>query len=109
MDKYTYVVLSNPKPGQEETYNQWYTEQHLQDVLAIPGFTAAQRFQVSDDSAAVAHRYVALYEIESDNIAETMQQLVERAGDGRMVMTDTMDFDDVSATLYRAITPKVTS
>lgn len=109
MDKYTYVVLSNPKPGQEEAYNQWYTEQHLEDVLAIPGFTAAQRFKVTDESADIAHRYLALYEVESDNIDETMQQLVDRAGDGRMVMTDAMDFDSVSATLYKAITPKVTA
>jgi len=109
VEKYTYVVLSNPKPGQEDSYNQWYTERHLREVIDVPGFVAAQRFQIDDDSADVTHRYLALYEIESDGIAKTMQDLMGRARDGRMVMADSIDLDSVSAILYKAITPRVTS
>jgi hypothetical protein len=38
------VVGSNPvNPEQEAEFNRWYVEDHLGDVLAVAGFTAARR------------------------------------------------------------------
>ena len=44
MAKYTFVVLTNPTSGKEAEYNKWYNDQHIPDVLNVPGFVAAQRF-----------------------------------------------------------------
>jgi len=44
MVKFTYLVLTNAVPGREEEFNRWYTEQHLPDVLRVPGVVSAQRF-----------------------------------------------------------------
>ena len=43
-------TLSAPLPiaGREDEHNGWYTDRHLQDVLAAPGFASAQGFMVAD-------------------------------------------------------------
>ena len=38
MQDYVYVVRSGPVAGGDEAYNDWYTNVHLADVLAVPGF-----------------------------------------------------------------------
>ena len=37
MAKYTFVVLTNAVDGKDDTFNEWYTNTHLGDVLAVPG------------------------------------------------------------------------
>ena len=40
------VVLSGPvAPEREDTYNDWYTNVHLPDVLAVPGYVRAARYK----------------------------------------------------------------
>ena len=51
-----FMVRSNPKPGQETAFNDWYTDVHLPEVLGIQGFLSAQRFtlnaaQIQSDQA----------------------------------------------------------
>ena len=74
MDRSILVVLSNPVEGKEEEYNEWYTNTHLKDVLSIPGFVAAQRFKLDEKNLATdtPYRYMAIYEIESEDIKSTM-------------------------------------
>jgi uncharacterized OB-fold protein len=63
------LVESNSVSGREDEYNDWYSNQHLADLLAIPGFDAAQRFILSPekrfpDSPDHPYRYLALYEFD---------------------------------------------
>ena len=44
MAKYTFVVLTNAVEGKDDAFDEWYTNTHLGDVLAVPGFVSAQRF-----------------------------------------------------------------
>lgn len=107
MAHYQLVALSNPASGREDEYNAWYNGQHLHDVLAVPGFVAAQRFKVVDDNAQPAHRYLAIYDIESDDVGATMGRLLAAVGTPAMMISDAMDAATVSATLYAPITPKL--
>lgn len=107
MAKYTYVVMSNPTPGNEAEYNRWYTDQHLPDVLAVPGFVAAQRFKVDDPNSQLKHRYLALYEIETDDLNKTLSDLNSRANTPAMPLTDALDVATVSATIFSPITGRV--
>lgn len=66
-----YVVRSNPVPGREDEYNDWYTRRHLPEILTIPGFASAQRFVLSPPAGGGAepppsHSYLAIYEITAD-------------------------------------------
>jgi hypothetical protein len=36
MAKYTFVVLTNAVEGKDDAFDEWYTNTHLGDVLAVP-------------------------------------------------------------------------
>ena len=42
--KTLYMVRANPKVGQEEKFNRWYNDIHLDQVLRVSGFISAQRY-----------------------------------------------------------------
>ena len=111
MAKYTFVVLSNPTtPGQEAEYNDWYNKIHIPDVLNVPGFVAAQRFTLADaqlGDGPHAHRYLALYEIETDDAKATLKELQKRVGTADMVISDGIDMKGVSAGLFKPVAERV--
>ncbi len=65
-----FVVQTNPVPGGEDDYNEWYTNVHIPDILTVPGFVAAQRFRFGRvqrrPDASYPYSYIALYEIAGD-------------------------------------------
>ena len=111
MAKYTFVVLSNPTtPGQEAEYNEWYNKIHIPDVLNVPGFVAAQRFTLAEaqlGDGPRAHRYLALYEIETDDAKATLKELQKRIGTADMVMSDGIDMKGISVGLFRPVAERV--
>ena len=111
MAKYTFVVLSNPTtPGQEAEYNEWYNKIHIPDVLNVPGFVAAQRFKLAEaqfGDGPHAHRYLALYEIETDNAQASLDELKKRVGTADMVMSDGIDMKGISVGLFTPVAERV--
>lgn len=46
MPKGMLVVESRPAdPAREDEYNDWYTNTHIPEVCAVPGFVAARRYK----------------------------------------------------------------
>ena len=91
--RYLLLVLTNPVPGREEEFNDWYTNRHLGDVLKTPGFISAQRFaptpvQVGD--TPVPWTYFALYDIETDDLKKSIDELMSRAGTPKMPLSEAM-------------------
>jgi len=107
MAKYNYVVLSNPVAGHEDEYNEWYTKQHLGDVLKVPGFVAAQRFKAQDPENKLPHKYMAIYEIDTNDVEKTLGELAGRAGSPAMPMSPAFDIATVSVTVFEPITGRV--
>jgi hypothetical protein len=100
MADYNFLVFSNPAEGCEDDYNRWYDDLHLGEVVAVPGFVAARRFKVAPTGGGEPprHRYLAVYEIESDDVGATLGELAVRAGDGRLRMSDALG--EVMTLLY---------
>jgi hypothetical protein len=109
MGEYKLVVLTRPVEGREDEFNDWYTNQHLDDVLAIPGFTAAQRFRIVGEpvNTPKAWKYYAVYEVEHDAPLSVLDELLARVGGERMPMSEAMD-GDLYCVLYEPITPRKT-
>jgi hypothetical protein len=110
MAKYTFVVLTNPVSGKEDEYNKWYNGQHIPDILNIPGFVAAQRFSLADHQMGggpAKHKYLALYEIETDDLAATINELRQRQGTPEIVPSDAIDMKDVVAVYFQPVAEKV--
>lgn len=67
------VVFSNARPGLEDEFNDWYSRVHIVDIVdKLPGFTTAQRFELSGvhGEETPPHRYLALYWIAEGRLAE---------------------------------------
>ena len=37
--KHLLIVMSNANEGQDDEFNDWYTNTHLGDIIALDGFT----------------------------------------------------------------------
>ena len=88
MARYKLVALSNAVEGRDEEFNHWYDTQHLPDVMAVPGFMSAERLTVLGDGP---HRYLAIYEIETDDIAAVLAEFGKRPGTELMPLSDALD------------------
>ncbi len=110
MAKQTLVVLSNATEGGDEEFNKWYTDTHLGDVLKLKGYKAAQRFKLSDKQMGgeQPYRYLALYEVETEDPAEAAAELRGDAGRA-MPISPTLDRTRTVAWFYTPITEKVTA
>lgn len=110
MASYKMVVLSNPIEGQDREYNDWYSNQHLQDVTAVPGFRCAQRFRLKH-SVGFEHKwqYLAIYEVETNDPDATVSDLLGRQGTDAMVVSAALDLDGAVAGLFEACSPVVPS
>jgi hypothetical protein len=85
MGRYVLLVQTDPVEGREDEYNRWYDNEHLDDMLNAEGYLSCRRFKVVDSLASdAAFRYLAIYEIESDDIART----AERAAAGPKRITE---------------------
>jgi hypothetical protein len=101
------VAISNAQPGREDEYNTWYETIHMPEVLALPGFSAAQRFAPAQAPSDGPARYMAVYEIEGDADA-AMSGLMGAVRGGKLNMTDAIDGKTVTMMVYKATTPKIT-
>lgn len=106
MQRYILVVHSNPVAGMEDEYNEWYEKFHLPEVLQVPGVVGAQRFMQNGEHVTgdtPPRRYVSIYEIETDDIQKTVEDLYAAALD----MTETLSIDVPNATcVYQAVGPR---
>jgi hypothetical protein len=77
------IVLTNAVEGQVEEFNDWYSGRHLDDVLAVKGFRAAQRFEFTPGKLGkdAPFRYLAIYEVEADTVEEAERALFAAASD----------------------------
>jgi hypothetical protein len=111
MAKYTFVVMTNATSGKDAEFNEWYNKQHIPDVLTVPGFVRAQRFRLADarmgGDTNKPHRYLALYEIETDDLPRTLKELASRAGTADMVMSDSIDIKNVAACIFTPVAEMV--
>ena len=60
--RYIYLVRSEVADIAEEAdWNRWYDEEHIPDLLSVPGIHSATRYE----RRAAPHHYLAAYEIDS--------------------------------------------
>ena len=74
-----FVTYNQPlTPADADEYHRWYSQQHLPDVLACPGFTRAQRFRITNVSLSITPWTTSL---ECMNIYEHSCETVEEYND----------------------------
>ena len=94
------LVLTRAVAGQDDEFNRWYTDQHLADVLAVPGFVAASRMrQCAAPVSPVAYPYAAIYEIDHEDPQSVIDEMMSRVGSDRMPLSPALD-PDMYCVLY---------
>jgi hypothetical protein len=102
MGKYVMVAQSQSKEGRDEEYNRWYDTTHLSDICALPGVRSARRFEATPFHVGQAGlRYLAIYEIETDDPAALMGEMRKRAAVGTMKSCDALDVKTAILWLYK--------
>ena len=105
MAKHVFLSLLNAQSGKDQEFNDWYRDIHLPEVLTIPGFASAQRFQLSADQLPgmeTRWKYLVIYEIEDDSPARALAGLASRMSGGGMIISDALA-PDVAAWAYTAL------
>jgi len=95
LPRFTYVVLSHAKAGQEEEFVKWYEEQHMVDVLKFPEVVSAKLhrcdFQRVYDLEPPKYTCITIYEIEGDDPETIVNKLRDASGSAAMPETTTLD------------------
>jgi len=104
MDRYTMVAFTNAVPGREDEFNEWYSKQHMPDVLNCDGFVAGKRFEASaaQRGSPPPYRYMATYELETEDLAGTISAMLARVGTPDMPMSQALQEERVVWT-YRPL------
>ena len=85
MAKGIILVETRPSsPDRDQEYNTWYDEVHLRELVALDGFVSARRLRPVDGDGP----YVALYEIEGDDLQAVLENL--NANAGQLHMSDAL-------------------
>jgi hypothetical protein len=105
------VVHTEPAtPEQDAAYNEWYDGIHVPDVVALPGFVAATRYKVSETQmghpAGDVPKYVAIYELEGDDLGAVLQGLGAGIGTGAVRMGDAPLGGKSTMVLYEEVAPR---
>lgn len=63
------LVLTNPvSPDVDAEYNDWYTNTHAPEGLAVLGYTAATRYKAFTGWDPFPQKYLSLHEMEVDSV-----------------------------------------
>lgn len=110
MGRYLFVVLTSPVEGQETEFNDWYDNVHISDVLKLDDYVSAQRFRFAPTELKPTplRPYLALYETETDNVAETQRRLAEVVDTSAMPFSPAIDQSATMSWYYEPITEKRT-
>lgn len=84
-----YVETRPSSPDRQAEYDKWYDEVHLRDVVGIDGVVSARRFAPVDGEGP----FVAIYELDCDDLQSVISELGARAGRGEIQMSDVLQMD----------------
>ena len=88
MAKGIILVESRPSsPERDREYNTWYDDIHLPQLVALDGFVAARRLRPVNGEGP----YVAIYEIEGDDLQAILDNMIANAG--QLTMSDALLLD----------------
>lgn len=69
------LVQLDVQPADLAAFHRWYEDVHIPELLALPGFRGARRFEVEGEGI----RFLAIYELESIKTLQSPEYLAWRA------------------------------
>lgn len=101
------VVFSNPVPGKDDEFNDWYDNVHIPELLRVPGMLSATRYALQEAAiyhveggAMPEHKYMCVYEMEGD-VDEIMGKIRKSVAQGQIHMSDSLDLASARVSFWR--------
>lgn len=76
-DRHAVLIESDCEAGRVDSFNRWYDEVHIPDVLASPGYRAAWRLEL-EGHVPGRSRYLTVYEVHADDVGTVYAHRVRR-------------------------------
>jgi hypothetical protein len=92
--KYKMIVFTNAVEGKDKDFNDWYQNTHLKQIVSIKSYVQAQRFRFHTNivpNGPNPARYMAIYDIETDDINAALGAMNDLAASGGLSVPDSMD------------------
>jgi len=111
---YFFMVFSDPTPGQEEEFNNWYNRIHAPVVIEGGDFIWAQRFVTTPPdvkfggSNPTKSRYLVIFAAESNDIKKTLADANRRLALPRNTRSAALDYGTLSGLSWQAVGPLIT-
>lgn len=112
--RYVYFVFSNPLPGHEAEFNDWYLNTHLGDLVQLRGFAGVQRFALEMSprlsSAGYDSGYIALWDMQDVDIAPLRARMKAAIDGGKSRLGPGFNYNPGGWTdaFYETISPRIT-
>lgn len=106
MSRHILIGLSNVLPGREEDFARWIETHHIPEILRVPGFVGARRFELSARQyreGPKPYRYATLYEVETDDLEAAFAALSQATAAG--TRTDTRDPGQIALWAFTQVGP----
>lgn len=100
MARYKLVVMSNPLPGREDEYNNWYSNEHVPDLMKVNGIVSGERLVLK--SGSEQWRYLALYELDTEEPEAVVGEIMARVESGEFTHSDSMDIAGAYNGIYES-------
>jgi hypothetical protein len=84
-----YVETMPVSPDREALYHKWYNDTHMAELCSVDGIVSARRFAPADGKGP----FIAIYELDSDDLDAVVQRLGELAASGKMSSLELLDMD----------------
>lgn len=109
--QHIFIAATNPIPGREAEFNRFYDEMHVPDVLAAPGWVAAQRYRLTNEQRpdqSPPWKYLAVYEVTCPD-GQILTALRKRDKPSREPEGGPVWLDDSQVWIYSKIGPRQVS
>jgi hypothetical protein len=111
---YLFMVFSDPTPGQEEEFNNWYNRIHAPVVIEGGDFIWAQRFVTTPPDVKFGggnptkSRFLVIFAAESTDIKKTLADANRRLALPRNTRSAALDYGTLSGLSWQAVGPLIT-
>ncbi len=115
LNRYVYLVMSDPLPGREFDFNDGYQNMHMGDLVQLPGWTGAQRFRlvpVTPRSTQPLYRRgnLIVWDQEGADLGKLQRDSRAAIAGGKSRLIPGFDYSDGGSVraIYQVIGPRAT-
>ena len=103
MARHIFLAFTNAVAGRDDEFNEWQDTVHLPDGLSQSEYKSVRRFKLADaqfQPGEQQHRYLNVWEIETDDIAATIAETVKHNQASSAGYSDALDTSNIFTAIY---------